>query len=120
MVSLKAAAAIFGTALLCHLPPCLAGPIAPKVGLHAPNDGGNLLGRADERTPFLRIMPPGASITAGTNEPPDDKEENGYRKFLRDKLRAENWGVNMVGSFNRGSMNDNVSSYPMTGLVSIL
>lgn len=107
MVSLKSAAAIVGAALLCHLPPCLASPT--NISLHAPDNGVGLLRRTEQRTPFPRIMPLGASITAGASEPPDDKDKNSYRKFLRDKLRVENWGVNMVGSFSRGSINDNVS-----------
>ncbi|KFX87900.1 hypothetical protein V490_07963 [Pseudogymnoascus sp. VKM F-3557] len=52
-------------------------------------------------------MPLGASITAGEHEPSDDLDKNGYRKYLRDKLRFEGWKVNMVGNFNRGNMNDN-------------
>jgi hypothetical protein len=57
---------------------------------------------------WLRIMPLGASITAGDFNPPGDDRGNGYRKFLRDKLRADGWRFNMVGSFQRGTMNDKV------------
>jgi lysophospholipase L1-like esterase len=45
--------------------------------------------------PFtLRIMPLGASITAGVGTDP----QNGYRKPLRDQLRWRGWPINMVGS----------------------
>ncbi|KAL5601084.1 hypothetical protein BROUX41_005911 [Berkeleyomyces rouxiae] len=46
----------------------------------------------------LRIMPLGASITKGEPAQKSDPHHNGYRKFLRDKLRSEGWAVNMVGS----------------------
>ncbi|KFX87170.1 hypothetical protein V490_08483 [Pseudogymnoascus sp. VKM F-3557] len=55
---------------------------------------------------WLRIMPLGASITAGSNMPVGDPG-NGYRKPLRDRLRADNWNVNMVGSQHLGNMHDN-------------
>lgn len=69
--------------------------------LHPPGTGTHfevsqkLPPRQNAAKPFLlRIMPLGASITAGegTNPP------NGYRKPLRDKLRWRGWPVNMVGS----------------------
>ncbi|KAK0761499.1 hypothetical protein N5P37_006451, partial [Trichoderma harzianum] len=47
---------------------------------------------------YLRIMPLGASITAGVGTDP----QNGYRKPLRDQLRWEGWPVNMVGSQSNG------------------
>lgn len=56
----------------------------------------------------ILIMPLGASITEGNPSPPDDSSGNGYRMFLRDKLRSEGWKVNMVGNRRRGTMNDNV------------
>jgi hypothetical protein len=55
---------------------------------------------------YLRIMPLGASITAGEFSP--SPEKNGYRKFTRDQLRINGWKVNMVGNFKRGTMKDNV------------
>ncbi|KAI0965120.1 hypothetical protein F4678DRAFT_485612 [Xylaria arbuscula] len=47
---------------------------------------------------YLRIMPLGASITAGYGTFP----QNGYRKPLRDQLRWRGWPVNMVGSLADG------------------
>lgn len=64
---------------------------------------------------WLRIMPLGASITAGDFEPPDDKSGNGYRKYVRDALREEGWRVNMVGSYAKGNMADRVR--PLTSLL---
>jgi hypothetical protein len=59
---------------------------------------------------YLRLMPLGASITRGDPADPDDPDENGYRKFLRDRLRFDGWEVNMVGSVSSwGNMNDRVS-----------
>lgn len=52
---------------------------------------------------YLRIAPLGASITNGYLS----SDGNGYRKYLRDELRLEGWPVNMVGSINTGTMNDN-------------
>jgi hypothetical protein len=82
---------------------------AYPANLTSPNYDAQLLRRADPREFYLRIMPLGASITAGDPSPPDDDSNNGYRKFLRDKLRSEGWKVNMVGNSRRGKMNDNVS-----------
>ena len=59
---------------------------------------------------WLRIMPLGASITAGDFDPPDDPSGNGYRKPLRDQLRADGWNVNMVGQFQSGNMSDKVGT----------
>jgi lysophospholipase L1-like esterase len=47
-----------------------------------------------EKPFYLRIMPLGASITAGVGTDP----QNGYRKPLRDQLRWKGWPVNMIGS----------------------
>ena len=59
---------------------------------------------------YLRLMPLGASITRGDPADPEDPDQNGYRKFLRDRLRFDGWEVNMVGSVsNWGNMNDRVS-----------
>ncbi len=61
---------------------------------------------------YLRIMPLGASITKGDPAQPNvDTLKNGYRKPLRDRLREDQWKVNMVGSVgDYGTMNDRVSS----------
>jgi len=56
--------------------------------------------------PVLRIMPLGASITAGSGDEPKGKE-NGYRKPLRDYYRFREHVVNMVGCQKLGSMKDN-------------
>jgi hypothetical protein len=53
---------------------------------------------------YLRVMPLGASITYGYQSPTG----NGYRKYLRDTLRSYGWPVNMVGTLQYGTMNDNV------------
>lgn len=63
--------------------------------------------RADAGDFYLRIMPLGASIVAGDYS--QDSAKNGFRKFVRDKLREQKWKVNMVGSLNSGTMADNVS-----------
>jgi hypothetical protein len=56
--------------------------------------------------PFmLRILPLGASITQGYKS----KDENGYRKWLRQQLRYAGWEVDMIGSKKTGTMHDNVS-----------
>lgn len=71
---------------------------------------GGVYRRAKAQDFYLRIMPLGASITAGDPAAPGDNEKNGYRKYLRDQLRFNKWDVNMVGNFNRGTMADDVSS----------
>lgn len=53
----------------------------------------------------LRILPLGASLTWGLLS----DSGNGYRKPLRDALRFDGWDVDMVGSRNNGTMEDNVS-----------
>jgi hypothetical protein len=64
---------------------------------------------------YLRLMPLGASITRGDPADPDDPDKNGYRKFLRDRLRFDGWEVNMVGSVSSwGNMNDRVSQTQTT------
>lgn len=71
-------------------------------------DSSLILPRAQDF--YLRIMSLGASITKGQPAHPNDPNKNGYRKFLRDKLRSEGWQVNMVGSVSDwGNMNDRVS-----------
>ncbi|KAH9223897.1 hypothetical protein DL95DRAFT_452880 [Leptodontidium sp. 2 PMI_412] len=74
------------------------------------SDGISILSsQAAARDFYLRIMPLGASITRGDPHAPGDPHGNGYRKALRDKLRADGWKVNMVGNVNYGDMagNDN-------------
>ncbi|KAJ5352116.1 hypothetical protein N7452_001090 [Penicillium brevicompactum] len=51
----------------------------------------------------LRILPLGASLTWGLLS----ESGNGYRKPLRDALRFDGWEVDMVGSRNNGTMEDN-------------
>lgn len=112
MVSFKAAVAAGCVALLAHLPLNLALPTVQdvNVGGFTPNYDNGIFKRAEPKDFYLRVMPLGASITAGKPWPPDDDSKNGYRKYLRDKLRSEGWKVNMVGNYNLGSMNDNVST----------
>ena len=107
MVFFKSEAAVFGTLLLSSIQPCIALPASPGFSPNYSNDA--LVQRADPQDFYLRIMPLGASITAGEEADPEDKEHNGYRKFLRDALRFDGWKVNMVGNQNSGSMKDNVS-----------
>jgi lysophospholipase L1-like esterase len=58
---------------------------------------------------FLRIMPLGASITAGQHS----SDNNGYRQALRTSLRNEGWPLRMVGNRIAGTMRDNaVSAVP--------
>lgn len=112
MVSFRSGLAGFGAVVALLLQPCVALPYSSDLEpSQSPNyDSMNLFGRAEPRDFYLRIMPLGASITAGEHGPVEDKEGNGYRKFLRDKLRLRGWQVNMVGSFQRGKMNDSVRS----------
>ncbi|SPN96523.1 related to acetylxylan esterase [Cephalotrichum gorgonifer] len=80
---------------------------AYPTNLTSPNYGAQNLRRAEPQDFYLRIMPLGASITEGDPSPPEDSSGNGYRKFIRDKLRFEGWKVNMVGDRRRGTMKDN-------------
>lgn len=74
------------------------------------SDGISILSsQAAARDFYLRIMPLGASITRRDPHAPSDPHRNGYRKALRDKLRADGWKVNMVGNVNYGDMAGNVS-----------
>lgn len=112
MVSAKAILAGFGVLAGSLIQPCLAIPLSSNVALAqtAPNYDNGFFRRAEPQDFYLRIMPLGASITAGEHKPEDDEGKNGYRKYLRDKLRSEGWKVNMVGNLNRGEMKDSVSS----------
>lgn len=114
MVSSKAILAGFGVLATSLLQPCLAIPFSSNAtsAQVTPSYDNALFRRAEPQDFYLRIMPLGASITAGEHEPDDDKGKNGYRKYLRDKLRSEGWKVNMVGNFNRGNMKDSVSYTP--------
>lgn len=111
MVSFRTTLAGFG-AVAALLQPCMALPHSAHLDVsQSPNYDVSIFGRAQPPGDFyLRIMPLGASITAGEHGPADDPLKCGYRKFLRDQLRLRGWKVNMVGSFNSGNMNDNVSS----------
>jgi lysophospholipase L1-like esterase len=58
---------------------------------------------------FLRIMPLGASITAGQHS----SDNNGYRQAFRSALRNEGYPLRMVGNRIVGTMHDNaVSAVP--------
>ena len=98
--------AVYGTLLLSFFTSSvLSDPVCDDTPL--PEESGNCPPPGDF---FLRIMPLGASITAGDHSPPGDDSGNGYRKHLRDKLRADGWEVNMVGRYQRGTMRDRVST----------
>lgn len=111
MVSFKTTVAglalLFGTQV--HALSIPVSSVAELSNGFSPNYENHLFSRADPKDFYLRIMPLGASITAGSNSPPEDTGKNGYRKYIRDKLRFEGWKVNMVGNFNSGTMKDNVS-----------
>ena len=99
--------AVLVLAVVSVLQTSIAHPYSPHSSPHEPRDA-DLIKRATPGEFTLRIMPLGASITAGDNSPPDDTGQNGYRKYLRDTLRSKGWPVNMVGNFKRGDMSDNV------------
>ncbi|MBE3045471.1 hypothetical protein IMZ48_23575 [Candidatus Bathyarchaeota archaeon] len=111
MVSSKAILAGLGALAVGLIQPCLAFPFSSDLAVAetTSNHDDGLFKRADKPGVYLRIMPLGASITAGDFS--DNISKTGYRKLLRDKLRWEGWEVNMVGNFNSGKMNDNVSSH---------
>lgn len=110
MVSFKAVFVACGLWALSQVGQAVPTALSPNLQHDiSPRDG--LVKRAKPGDFYLRIMPLGASITAGSvvdkvEKPP----KNGYRKPLRDKLRHEGWDVNMVGNFHDGPMNDNVSN----------
>jgi hypothetical protein len=102
LTGLLLAAALPATAL--PWPPVIQDlPEMPET----PDHNSTLFARKDAGDFYLRIMPLGASIVAG--EYSQGNEKNGFRKFLRDKLRQRKWKVNMVGDQNGGTMADNVS-----------
>lgn len=122
MVSWKSAFAYLGVLLLYHhARPCRAHPALNTISeAYTPNynyvrDVG-VFSRAAPRDFYLRIMPLGASITAGAHGEGENDPHNGYRKFLRDKLRDDGWNVNMVGNKRDGSMNDKVSHQFFTSI----
>jgi hypothetical protein len=82
-------------------------PIQEMDELVEYNSTNTISARADAGDFYLRIMPLGASIVAGDYS--QDSAKNGFRKFVRDKLREQKWKVNMVGNRNSGTMADNVS-----------
>lgn len=111
MVSLRAALTGFGAVAALLFQPCAAYPHSTHANAsQSPSyELASIVGRAEPRDFYLRIMPLGASITAGDWAHVDDPGGNGYRKHLRDKLRFDGWKVNMVGNFNSGDMKDRVS-----------
>lgn len=117
MVSFRAVLAGLGLAAVAQFPSCLAYPTAnDSLGHDLYHDDGLIRRDDGDKDFWLRVMPLGASITAGTNGPPGN-DKNGYRKFLRDELVSQGWKVNMVGTFQSGTMNDNVSlSFPLSSL----
>lgn len=110
MIVPRALLAALGLSLLSSIQPTTGHPLSST--LHTGDlDHVSIEKRADPADFYLRVLPLGASITRGDVPPGGEKEmENGYRKYLHDKLRSERWKVNMVGSFNRGDMSDNVSN----------
>lgn len=108
----------FKTVASYGLLPLLASQLLPVAAAHhSPANAIDeqydaLHRRADPQDFYLRIMPLGASITAGDPKAPGDEGKNGYRKNLRDQLRFDGWKVNMVGSRRRGKMADNVNNPP--------
>lgn len=71
--------------------------------VQAEKSRSNIAIRQDDKPFLLRIMPLGASITAGVGTDP----QNGYRKPLREQLTEEGWTVDMVGSEADGDFDDN-------------
>ena len=114
MFSFRTTTTILGALLLSHLQPCLALPrgwVDWSDSAVTPNydHASNLFKRTNPGDFYLRIMPLGASITVGEPAPDDDEWKTGYRYWLRKKLRADEWDVNMVGNYQSGEMKDNVS-----------
>ncbi|KAL5362232.1 SGNH hydrolase-type esterase domain-containing protein [Aspergillus floccosus] len=87
----------------------LATTVLSSLGQAIQNLPASILHRADglrirdENRVALRIMPLGASITAGYRS----TDGNGYRNYLWEQLRYEGWEVDMVGSLRSGDMQDN-------------
>ncbi|MCB1757222.1 MAG: cadherin-like domain-containing protein [Gammaproteobacteria bacterium] len=76
------------------------------------DDNGDYLGDASVEliaTPY-RVMPVGDSITSGVEfydssinqDTPSSDVRVGYRKFLKDRLTAEGYSIDLVGSRNEG------------------
>lgn len=65
------------------------------TGSDGPDDGGldttnSTLAPRASKDFYLRVMPLGASITQGFHS----KDNNGYRKWIRQQLRWQGWKVN--------------------------
>jgi hypothetical protein len=93
-----------------------ASPLINATG-NIPSDrrASSVLTTRDAEEFTLRILPLGASITAGYLS----SDNNGYRKALRAQLRHAGWAVNMVGSVSTGTMHDKVCVQLETFLFSI-
>ncbi|KAJ5225541.1 hypothetical protein N7468_006766 [Penicillium chermesinum] len=92
----------FLATLICALLTSAVGSSLPEASAVSTDlDQHELQPRDDERF-LLRIMPLGASITWGYLS----TDGNGYRNWIRQKLRSENWQVEMVGSLRHGTMLD--------------
>lgn len=76
--------------------------VPPRTAIESADHPTELQPRDDKF--LLRIMPLGASITEGHLS----TDGNGYRSWIRQKLRSEDWEVQMVGSLRHGNMLDNV------------
>jgi hypothetical protein len=82
-------------------------PVPPVAGRMADSDSLHEQGNAElRRASHLRIMPLGASITAGLIA--GVGLTNGYRKPLLDRLVKDGWKVNMVGTQSSGTMTERV------------
>ena len=77
MVSSKAILVGFGVLAVSLFQPCLAAPFSSDATLAqtTPSYDSGLFRRAEPQNFYLRIMPLGASITAGEHEPEDDEGE---------------------------------------------
>ncbi|KAK1239333.1 hypothetical protein MKX07_008821 [Trichoderma sp. CBMAI-0711] len=85
-----------------HIPIIAENISYPFHDIHHP-DGAPLARRADTLMD-LRIMPLGASIVHGIGSEP---ELNGFRGYLRQALRFNGFQVDMVGSMQTGTIEDN-------------
>lgn len=88
---------------MCWLAAFAGQTTASPVAIAPSGPGVELQPRGENNQ--LRIMPLGASITAGFKS----IDKNGYRKTLFDRLEKDDgWKVDMVGSLHDGDMKDNV------------
>lgn len=88
-----------GLCWLATLGQVTASPVAV-----APSDPGVDLQPRGQSQP-LKIMPLGASITAGFKS----EDGNGYRETLYNHLTSKKWNFEFVGSIDNGTMKNNVS-----------